>query len=153
MAVSSYAQNYYEHLPILDQVTSISELHDSNPFLFWTIMRIACYRHPTSSHLFQSISKPYQYLLATSIFAPIRDLRTVQAIVMICYWPTSGNNQSDDPSWQYCGVALNAAMQMGLDQPGPGRRLAGFGGKSNAHQMSVYTREMTWLAVFFISTR
>lgn len=148
----SYAQHYYEHLPILDRVTSISEFHDSNEFLFWTTIRIALYHNPSYGQLFVLLSQGYQNLLAARVLGPIQDFRTLQAIILICYWPTSGKRQSDDPSWQYCGIALNKAMQMGIDQPGPGRHLAPFGGRSNAHQMSVYTRQMTWLACFAISS-
>ncbi|KEF59048.1 uncharacterized protein A1O9_03891 [Exophiala aquamarina CBS 119918] len=147
-----YARHYYEHLPILDRVTSISEFHDSSEFLFWTTMRISLYNNPGYGDLFALLSQPYRNLLTTRVLAPIQDFRTLQAIILICHWPTSGIRQSDDPSWQYCGIALNTAMQMGIDQPGPGRRLAPFGGRSNAHQMSVYTRQMTWLACFSIST-
>lgn len=148
----SYALHYSEHLPILERVESISEFHDSNPFLFWTIIRVATYNNPTYCHLFPRLTEPYQHLLTTRALSPIRDFKTLQALIITCYWPTSGLRQSNDSSWQYCGIALNTAMQMGLDQPGPGRRLAAFGGLSNAHLVSVYTRQMTWLACFCIST-
>ncbi|OCT49092.1 hypothetical protein CLCR_04801 [Cladophialophora carrionii] len=150
--MSSYAHNYYDHLPILDKVTSISTLHDSNPFLFWTILRVACYRHPRFSHVFELSWQPYRLLLMSNLVAIIHDFRTIQAIVILCHWPNSGPRQSQDPSWQYCGIALNAAMQMGLDQPHPEKIAPGFHGRSNVHQMSVYSRHMTWLACFHIST-
>lgn len=149
----SYALNYHEHLPILEKVQSVSQLHDSNPFLFWTILRTACCRHPVLSYLFDLFSKPYHNLLGTAMTTAIHDFRTIQAILILCYWPNSGRRQSQDASWQLCGLALNAAMQMALDQPGPGRPFPGFAGRSNAHQMSVYSRHTTWLSLFYVSTR
>ncbi|KIW65452.1 hypothetical protein PV04_07711 [Phialophora macrospora] len=147
-----YAHNYYDHLPIFDRATSISALHDSNPLLFWTILRVACYRHPKFSHIFESTSQPYRLLLMNNLVAVIHDFRTIQALVVLCHWPNSGPRQSQDPSWQYCGVAVNAAMQMGLDQAHPEKIAPGFHGRFNVHQMSVYSRHMTWLACFHIST-
>lgn len=138
---------------MLEDIVSISELADSNKLLFWTIMRISSYRHPTFHHIFKILDESYRNLLASSLLPPINDFRTLQAIILICYWPTSGERQSDDPGWQLSGMAMNAAMQMGLDQPGPGRRLAGFSGKSNAHHMAIRVRYMTWIAIFFINSR
>ncbi|EXJ56919.1 hypothetical protein A1O7_07263 [Cladophialophora yegresii CBS 114405] len=147
-----YALHYYDHLPILDKVTSISALHDPNHLLFWTVLRVACYRHPRFSHVFELSWQPYRLLLMSHLVAIIHDFRTIQAIVILCHWPNSGPRQSQDPSWQYCGIALNAAMQMGMDQPHPEKISPGFHGRSNVHQMSVYSRHMTWLACFHIST-
>lgn len=115
-------------------------------------MRTASYHNTNHSHLHDMIAQSYKHLVSTSVLAPIRDFKTLQALIILCYWPNSGPRQSDDPSWQYCGIALNTAMQMGLDQPGPGRAMPGFGGRSNAHLVNVYYRQMTWLACFYIST-
>ena len=149
----SYSKYYYEHLPMLDRITSISALHQLNPLLFWTIIRVSSYRHPKYTDTCTLSASAYQSLLCATICNPIRDFRTVQALVILCYWPNSGERQSQDPSWQYCGVALNSAMQMGIDQPCHEGVNAGFGGHSNIHQMSSYSRQMTWLAHFCISTR
>ena len=151
--MDSYAQTHHEHLPLLERVTSISEFHDSNPLLFWTVLRTSSYRNPKSNYVFDLSSQAYQHLLGSSLLAPIRDFRTIQAIIILCYWPNSGARQSQDPSWQYCGIALNSALQMGLSQEQPEKIPPGFGGRFNVHQMSVHSRHMTWLACFYISTR
>jgi hypothetical protein len=88
-----------------------------------------------------------------NLVAVIHDFRTIQALIIFCHWPNSGQRQSQDPSWQYCGVALNAALQMGLDHVRPEKIEPGFHGRSNIQQISVYARHMTWLACFHISTR
>ena len=150
---SSYAENYYEHVPILDHVLSISDLHDLNPLLFWTLIRTSSYRHPNFGEIFFSSTQAYQNLLSTTICNPISDFRAVQALIILCHWPNSGERQSQDPSWQYCGVALNSAMQMGMDQSNHEHVDAGFGGRANVHQMTSFSRRMTWMACFCISTR
>lgn len=147
-----YAKNNHEHLPILDRVTSISELHDSNQFLFWTILRTSMHRHPELSYLFQLLRQPYQHLLMRYLLPTIRDFRTIQAILILCHWPHSGPRQSEDASWQYCGMALNSAMQMGLDKDQPEDISPGFHGKFNLHETTPFSRHMTWLACFYIST-
>ncbi|KIW83723.1 hypothetical protein Z517_02969 [Fonsecaea pedrosoi CBS 271.37] len=147
-----YAHNYYPHLPILDRVTSVADFHDSNVFLFWTLLRTACYRHPKFGHVFQLIARPYEQLLAIHLLSPIRDFRIIQAILILCHWPNTGSQQSKDPSWQYCGIAMNAALQMGLDQLEAEMLHPGSRGQSKALQMSVQSRRMTWLACFNTST-
>ncbi|OQV08211.1 Fungal specific transcription factor domain-containing protein [Cladophialophora immunda] len=147
-----FANYYYEHLPMLDRLNSVSELHESNPLLFWSIVRTSSYRNARYTDIFTNSAPSFQELLSTALSNPICDFRTVQALIILCYWPNSGERQSQDLSWQFCGVALNAAMQMGMDQPSHERVNAGFGGRSNIHQMSRYARQMTWLALFCIST-
>jgi hypothetical protein len=137
---------------MLDQVTSVSELHDSSPLLFWTILRISAYRRPQATHIFELTAVPYRNLLMCHLYSIMHDFRTIQAIILLCHWPNSGPRQSQDASWQYCGAALNAALQMGLNQPRPEKIALAFQGKSNAHEMSAYSRHMTWLACFSAST-
>ena len=45
---------------------------------------------------------------------PILELDLLHGIVLICFWPLPVAKQIYDPSWSYCGLLTNAALQMGL---------------------------------------
>jgi hypothetical protein len=97
---------------------TISEVHLSAPFLFWTITIIASRWHPNLSHLYQEIEKPYRELMAKTLLAPILDLTVIQGLVLLCTWPLAVTKQIYDPSWNYCGLLTNAAMKLGIHKSG-----------------------------------
>jgi hypothetical protein len=65
---------------------------------------------------------------------PITSIESIQAIVLICYWPLSTDRQLEDPSWNYCGLATHAALRLRLDRPG------------NNRDNTSLQRRKTWLA-------
>ena len=98
------------------------------------------------------LAAPYKELLGSNLVQTISTVQSIQALIITCMWPIPTLRYSDDPSWNLCGVAMNAAMQLGLHQPGHVQVLYGFG-YSNAVETSLRTRTLTWLALFQTCTR
>lgn len=71
-------------------------------------------------------------------------LSTIHAILIICTWPLPVQKQPDDPSWNYCGLITNAAVNIGLHQPGREREY----GFPRATPQDVSLRSRTFLYVF-----
>ena len=147
----SFERHYYHHLPILEKVYSVSTLHQSSPFLFWTIVMCSARRHPTHTRLGEHLLPSYEGLLYTTIGKPIRSIQTLHAILLLCLWPLPVSNESDDPSWNYIGLAMNAAMHLGLHL-NCRQDLFGYD-RAVADEASMEVRNMAWMACAQISTQ
>lgn len=142
---------HYKHIPILEWSPSIQALHQSSRLLFWTIIIVACRHHPTHAHLLETLQESYERLLQSAICKAMHSVQTVQAVLIICLWPMPRLHQSEDPSWMFCGLAMNSALHLRLNEPTIPQQLADYD-HSNAGKISVRSRTMTWLACFQIST-
>ncbi len=61
---------------------------------------------------------PYRELLGKVLAGPITTLESIHGIIMLCLWPLAVDKQSQDSSWNYCGLVTNAALRMGLHKDG-----------------------------------
>ncbi|KAI9739307.1 MAG: hypothetical protein M1834_007520 [Cirrosporium novae-zelandiae] len=102
--------------------------------------------HPSESHIFSELITPYQELLSKFLIKSPLSLFSIQAILFICTWPLPVRYQACDPSWSYCGLAINAALQQGLDSDHNSTEA------SNLSPRDLNIRTRTWLGCFFVST-
>ncbi|OTA98993.1 hypothetical protein M426DRAFT_16849 [Hypoxylon sp. CI-4A] len=144
---------YHPSLPILGPV-SLKTIHQSHPFLFWTIIVIVSQRSPAPSdeHLFSRLHDPYLHMLREEILKAPMPLSKIQALLFICTWPLPVMHQRDDPSWLYCGIAVNAALYMSLHRSSPKS-----GATPSLYSIGVLSgsareRTNTWLGCFYVST-
>ena len=114
------------------------------PLLFWTVI-ITASRHSTSySYLYDSLRAGYEDLLAKNMIKVIRSVAQLHAILILVMWPLPYPGPMNDPSWGYCGLALNAALQMGMHRPGFHREY----GFPDLTQEQVQLRTVTWMMAF-----
>jgi len=98
-------------------VTSIQQLIDNSPILFWTILLVSSQWHPSLSYLYGSIAAPHENLLYPVLHSAIWSIEILHALLLLCSWPIPKIRGIFDPSWNYSGLATNAAMQMGMHKP------------------------------------
>ncbi|CAM0139627.1 unnamed protein product [Umbelopsis sp. WA50703] len=79
---------------------------------------------------------------------PVRNVETVQAILILCHWPFPYDSQLDDPSFIYCGMALHIGLQIGLHRPEYAYQ---FSSKQDVLRSSVQIRRTTWIACFVVN--
>jgi hypothetical protein len=127
-------------------------LHESSPLLFWTIVVVSSRQYSSQDPLYKKLVPSYQSLLYKRLAEAIHTVQDLHAIILICLWPLPVMSQPDDPSWNYIGLAINAAMQMGLHKPRCQQGLYGFG-RTNAPQVSVEVKMMTWMTLFELNAR
>ncbi|KAL7621704.1 hypothetical protein AAE478_009031 [Parahypoxylon ruwenzoriense] len=92
------------------------------------------------------------WLLRVEAMRAPMPLSKIQALLMLCVWPLPVANQREDPSWLYCGIAVNAALYMSLHRSG-----LGAGTTPSFHSVGVpsgtaHERTKTWLGCFYVST-
>lgn len=124
----------------------IDTLWDDSPIFFWTIVVISASKHPQHSNYFTLLQVPFKQLLSGYLVNSIRCIYTVQALLALCLWPLPVIKQQDDPSWDYCGMAVAAMLKLtsvdsNTNWPG-----------SNPHFFEESLRFKTWLGCFAVST-
>ncbi|KAK9366853.1 hypothetical protein V1509DRAFT_654457 [Lipomyces kononenkoae] len=112
-----FRRNHYLYFPILDRDFCPTELAQSCPLLFWTIIVISSRHHSQYSSIYPSLVAPYKTILSNALVRPIDSVRVIQAILYICLWPLPIHGQNGDPSFTYCGMAVNASLRLGLHDP------------------------------------
>ncbi|KAI0105406.1 fungal-specific transcription factor domain-containing protein [Hypoxylon sp. NC0597] len=148
-----FTKYFHPHLPILGPI-SLKAIHHSHPFLFWTIIVIVSFRSPLPSddNLFARLHEPYMRMLRTEILRAPMPLSKIQALLFLCMWPLPVSHQHDDPSWLYCGIAVNAALYMSLHRSSPKAGATPSLYSVGVMSGSAHERTNTWLGCFYVST-
>ncbi|KAI1372463.1 fungal-specific transcription factor domain-containing protein [Hypoxylon crocopeplum] len=148
-----FSSHFHPHLPILGPV-SLKTIHHSHPFLFWTIMVIVAQRSPVPSdeNLFSRLHEPYIQMLRVEALRAPMPLSKIQALLFLCMWPLPVSHQRDDPSWLYCGIAVNAAFYMSLHRSSPKAGTTPSLYSIGVISGSAHERTNTWLGCFYVST-
>jgi hypothetical protein len=127
----------------------MAAMHDTASLLFWTIIALIASHEIVPQHgaIFNQLKEPFLAKLRVDIFAAPLPLQTVQALIYLIVWPFPAERQARDPSWIYCGAAVNAAMYMGLHHSKPTQSLRSIGVAAG----SLRARANTWLGCFLAS--
>ncbi|KAI1102444.1 hypothetical protein F4804DRAFT_334287 [Jackrogersella minutella] len=144
---------FLPHLPILGPI-SLKTIHHSHPFLFWTIIAIVALRLPLPSDetLFTRLHEPYMRMLTAEVLRAPLPLSKIQALLFLCMWPLPVAHQQDDPSWLYCGIAVNAALYMSLHRSSPRSGTTPSLYSVGVMSGSAHERINTWIGCFYVST-
>ncbi|KAF5561478.1 nucleoside-diphosphate-sugar epimerase [Fusarium napiforme] len=111
-----FAEYMRPRLPVVASL-SAQAAYENQPFLFWTIITIVLCRLPEAENiaLFQLLRAPYERLVQETVTDAPLPLYKVQALLLLCNWPLPTDKQWKEPSWLYCGVAIQAARYLSLD--------------------------------------
>jgi hypothetical protein len=150
LLLHSFGAFYYPHLPILEPRIHITAIYETSPLLFWVVIVITTARAilPSFQELHEPLREPFLRRFQLEILSAPLSLQTIQAIAYLTMFPQPMPAQSNDPSWLYSGVAINAAMYMGLHRAKPAQSLRSIGVPSG----SAHARANTWLGCFIAST-
>ncbi|KAI0153060.1 hypothetical protein GGR57DRAFT_154668 [Xylariaceae sp. FL1272] len=147
-AFKIFAARIHPQLPILGSI-HINDIYKSSPLLFWAIIVVVSSHTtiPSDEHLYNEIAVPFQDMLRSEALKAPLPLSKIQALLFMCMWPMPINSQPKDPSWLYCGMAVNSAVYMGLHRFGPPPTSRGLGTPAGSR----LERIMTWLGCFYVS--
>ena len=113
-------------------------------------MLTAAREHPVHHDLHAQLLSAFKRYLCEYQFTGIRHIDSIQALLLLSLWPMPARNQGCDPSWNYCHLAVSAALQMGLARstPSSGTNMA----EASADEEEE-ARLKTWLGCFVVSNR
>lgn len=141
-----FSEHLYPRLPVLEPELDVGSVQKTHPFLFWTIVITSMKHHPGYTTRVHEIAEAYTDLLSRVIITAPVTLMTVQALLYISTLPV--HTQPADPSWNYCGIFVNAARYMGLHRSNSWEGLRSIGIPAANRR----ARLMTWLGCFVVST-
>ncbi|KAK9349816.1 hypothetical protein V1523DRAFT_356413 [Lipomyces doorenjongii] len=145
-----FRRNHFLYFPILDEDFSATDLVQSCPLLFWTIIIISSRYHTRHCSIYRSLCDPYMETLSNALVRSIKSVRVIQAILYLCLWPLRISKQHGDPSLTYCGVAVNASLKLGLHKPVQEKENQNRG---QAFVVDSEERMMMWMGCLYLSTQ
>lgn len=113
----SFFEVYHPRLPILADSSELMQGSGPCDLLLWTILSVASTSLAQYS-TYRQILQPHVQRMASEIYS-LHDqpLQSVQALVLLCWWPFSSGATRDDPVWTYSGLAVQLALQHGFHRP------------------------------------
>ncbi|KAI9745651.1 MAG: hypothetical protein M1818_001185 [Claussenomyces sp. TS43310] len=112
-----YFQHYHTFLPVLDTARSPDEYYEKSPFLFWTLIGVAARMYQRDPYLVSTLSTCVQKLAWNRIAEPPLPLPEVQALCLLCTWPSIDMHAWSDASMLFSNIAMASAMHLGLHRP------------------------------------
>lgn len=144
-----FDDTHYKHGPFLEPCTSLHAYYESSKLLFWTICMIGCFVFNEYDPLYYKILPHHRQLLSSKMMGDRVTLKTVHAMMCMATWTYPVSTQYDDLTWMLCGAAIHMGMIMGLHKPG---HVHEYNQLNHRDPGSTYTRNVTWLSIFIIST-
>ena len=108
---------FHPFLPFLNPERSPDEYFQRSPLLFWTIMSIGSRHYRADDELFTALSQPLTRLVWETIAEVPQNYHVVKALILLCAWPLPTSSTSTDPTFMYCGLMVQVALQIGLHRP------------------------------------
>ena len=100
--------------------------------------------------MYLGLVEPLKRLVLDVQYVTHRSVSTVQALLLLCYWEGIAKKTWTDLSWAYCGIATNAALQMGLHRP---HHAIDFIYDASFDDETRAARRKTWVACFIVNQR
>lgn len=115
--ISRYFSRFHPYLDVLDDGMSPDQCYNESPLLFWTIISISARRFPEDASLLPSLAAVLTTLLWSTISIRPHSWHTVGALVLQIVWPLPASTPFVENSYILSGIAVQAAIQLGLHQP------------------------------------
>jgi hypothetical protein len=141
----SFRVYYAQCHPYLDfsLPTSPESVYEKCPLLFWVICAVA---NSTSTML--ELQPGIQAMVGQILVNPPRSVEVVQALLILCMWPFPFYSTLSDPSFLYCGIATQIALQIGLHRPSMSQE---FSSRKEVLEVDDNVRRTTWMACFVVN--
>lgn len=112
-----YFTCYHKYVEILDSTTSPDRYYEDSPLLFWTVIAISARRYTEDVSLLSCLTAPVTELMWSKIATRPHSHQTIQALVLQITWPLPASTPFSENIYILSGIAIQAAMQLGLHQP------------------------------------
>lgn len=100
-------------MPILDPSVSPNAYYALSPFLFWTIVGVACRSYPRNPTLLGFLPAKIHNMALLTLNATVT-LQVVQGLLLLLCWPFPKSSSGHDLNYPLAGALVHMATQMGL---------------------------------------
>ena len=110
----NFQKRYLDFFPIIKLTSTVKELYNQSPILFWTIM-LTSSLSSTTPELYLALSDLIKIKIMQKCWLDTpRSAYIIQALLILSCWPLPSQKIMDDCSYRLLGFAKNLSMQLGL---------------------------------------
>ncbi|CAI6097459.1 unnamed protein product [Clonostachys chloroleuca] len=115
--ITAFFSFCHEDFPILPDLLYFVRGYNRCKFLFWVVIAIGSKSTENHEQLYTQL-RPHIRLLVSDLDGAVEHaLGTVQALLLLCWWPFPFQATRSDPSWSYSGLAVHTALRAGIHRP------------------------------------
>ena len=122
-----------------------------SPLLFWTILSVGARRYEKDTTLLTSLSGPVNRFVWSTLADVPQNYHVVKALCLLCTWPFPTSSTSTDPTFMYCGMMLQVAIQIGLHRPSHSQDFSKF--RIELREEELKDRVSTWAVCNIVAQR
>lgn len=121
------------------------------PALFWAIASVGARRYQVDPTLLNRFSGPITRLVWSALADMKQMYGVVKALCLLCTWPFPTSSTSSDPTFIFCGVMMQIAMQIGLHRPSHAQDFSKF--RMELQEDELKDRVRTWAICNIVAQR
>ncbi len=141
---SRYFMEYDQFMPIMDRTVSPNAYFAMSPFLFWTMIGVACRSYLQDRSLLERLSPKIVDLALSSIRIKPNTIHDVKALLLVLTWSFTQTSLTMDVTQCLSGTMLHMAMQIGLHQLLASQDSELSKIRSQAYKVSIKERSEVW---------
>lgn len=142
---------YHPFLPFLAPAMAPEEYFEYCPALFWTILSVGARRFHTDTTLLNRLTGPVTRLVWSALADMKQMYGLVKALSLLCTWPFPTSSTSSDPTFMFCGVMMQIAIQIGLHRPSHAQDFSKF--RMELQEDELKDRVRTWAICNIVAQR
>lgn len=147
-ASCSFFSDYHPEFPILPGAATFAPEYDSNALLFWALIAIASKHMRPYANLHLALEEHIHRLATQPSLTVDHPLGTVQALLLLCFFPFNFQASNRDPSWNYAGTAYYTALRFGLHRP---QHFSDFVYNDRLDESGMQAFRRTWIGCFIMN--
>lgn len=112
-----YFEQCSHFLPILSPYTTPNTYYSQSPFLFWSIINVACRSYSRNPTLLTALPKSVVEMAFLSGLSAAPPWYTIQALLLVLTWAIPTHAIANDTRFPLSGMMLHIALQYGIHIP------------------------------------
>lgn len=91
-----------------------NKCYENGSLLFWAIILVACRRYARDPAILPFLMDAVRREIFTAISSLPLSIHSINALILVCTWSFSDVRFINDPGSMFAGVAMNAALLLGI---------------------------------------
>ncbi|KAH8688725.1 hypothetical protein BGW36DRAFT_331149 [Talaromyces proteolyticus] len=112
-----FSENYHRQCPFLPPFPTFLEYSEACPLLLHTILVISLGGKPEHVELFSKVVDSVRTMSYDSMKPEHLSLQSMQALLLLCYWPLPYSKRIEDPLHSFIAIATHMGYRLGLHRP------------------------------------
>ncbi|BDD61279.1 hypothetical protein MAP00_006338 [Monascus purpureus] len=112
-----FFNHYARFLPLFDPHTSPNSYYAQSPFLFWTVIGVACRNYSQNPTLLTALRQSISEMALLTVASTAAPWHNIKGLLLMLTWPFPKDVNYPDITFPLSGMLLHIAMQNALHIP------------------------------------